>query len=85
MYFCDGICRLCTTLCLQYKPHYIAAGSMYLAAKFQKVKLPTEKGNVWWLEFDISPKQLEGMLVYIALSQNYEHRDPWSWLPADIN
>jgi cyclin T len=49
---------------------------MYLAAKFQKVKLPTEKGNVWWLEFDISPKQLEGMLVYIALSQNYEHRDP---------
>jgi hypothetical protein len=25
------------------------------------------------------------MLVYIALSQNYEHRDPWSWLPADIN
>ncbi|XVE69834.1 hypothetical protein DITRI_Ditri10aG0023500 [Diplodiscus trichospermus] len=48
-----------TTLCLQYKPHYIAAGSMYLAAKFQKVKLPMEKGKVWWLEFDISPKQLQ--------------------------
>lgn len=48
-----------TTLCLQYKPHYIAAGSMYLAAKFQKVKLPIEKGKVWWLEFDISPKQLQ--------------------------
>ncbi|KAF2310019.1 hypothetical protein P3X46_020848 [Hevea brasiliensis] len=50
---------LCTTLCLQYKPHYVAAGSLFLAAKFQKVKLPTEKGKVWWLEFDISPKQLE--------------------------
>ncbi|KAK8551834.1 hypothetical protein V6N13_120268 [Hibiscus sabdariffa] len=48
-----------TTLCLQYKPHYIAAGSMCLAAKFQKVKLPMEKGKVWWLEFDISPKQLQ--------------------------
>ncbi|KAE8659895.1 Cyclin-T1-5 [Hibiscus syriacus] len=48
-----------TTLCLQYKPHYIAAGSMCLAAKFQKVKLPIEKGKVWWLEFDISPKQLQ--------------------------
>ncbi|XWS25811.1 hypothetical protein CRYUN_Cryun27aG0099100 [Craigia yunnanensis] len=47
-----------TTLCLQYKPHYIAAGSLYLAAKFQKVKLPMEKEKVWWLEFDISPKQL---------------------------
>ncbi|XP_039049605.1 cyclin-T1-4-like isoform X2 [Hibiscus syriacus] len=51
--------KLHTTLCLQYKPHYIAAGSMCLAAKFQKVKLPIEKGKVWWLEFDISPKQLQ--------------------------
>ncbi|GLT57993.1 hypothetical protein SLA2020_309210 [Shorea laevis] len=50
---------LFTTLCLQYKPHYIAAGSLFLAAKFQKVKLPMEKGKVWWWEFDISPKQLE--------------------------
>ncbi|OMO87542.1 hypothetical protein CCACVL1_08959 [Corchorus capsularis] len=48
-----------TTLCLRYKPHYIAAGSMRLAAKFQNVKLPMENGRVWWLEFDISPKQLQ--------------------------
>lgn len=48
-----------TTLCLQYKPHYIAAGSMYLAAKLKKLKLPTEKGKVWWMQFDVSPKQLE--------------------------
>lgn len=51
-----------TTLCLQYKAHYIAAGSLFLAAKFQKVKLPTEKGNVWWSEFEISPKQLEEVI-----------------------
>lgn len=56
-------CRLCTTLCLQYKPHYIAAGSLFLAAKLQKVKLPTEGGRVWWLEFDISVKQLEGLFI----------------------
>nr|XP_027094905.1 cyclin-T1-4-like [Coffea arabica] len=31
------------TLCLQYKPHYIAAGSLFLAAKLQKVKLPHNK------------------------------------------
>ncbi|XP_057974819.1 cyclin-T1-3 isoform X2 [Malania oleifera] len=53
---------LCTTLCLQYKPHYIAAGSLFLAAKFHKVKLPAEKGKVWWLEFDVSPKQLEEVI-----------------------
>ena len=63
----NGTGRLCTTLCLQYKPHYIAAGSMYLAAKFQKVKLPMEKEKVWWLEFDISPKQLQG-LYYKCIS-----------------
>ncbi|KAL5560931.1 hypothetical protein UlMin_030678, partial [Ulmus minor] len=40
---------LCTTLCLQYRPHYIVDGSMFVAAKLQKVKLPTEKGRVWWL------------------------------------
>ncbi|PIA55849.1 hypothetical protein AQUCO_00700281v1 [Aquilegia coerulea] len=51
-----------TSLCLQYKPHYIAAGSMYLAAKFCKVKLPSEKEKVWWLEFDVSPQQLEEVI-----------------------
>ncbi|XP_015577219.1 cyclin-T1-3 isoform X1 [Ricinus communis] len=53
---------LSTTLCLQYKPHYIAAGSLFLAAKLQKLKLPTNKGKVWWMEFDISPKQLEEVI-----------------------
>lgn len=53
---------LSTTLCLQYKPHYIAAGSLFLAAKFNKLKLSTEKGRVWWLQFDVSPKVLEEVI-----------------------
>ncbi|KAG6585576.1 Cyclin-T1-3, partial [Cucurbita argyrosperma subsp. sororia] len=53
---------LYTTLCLEYKPHYIAAGSIFLASKFQKVKLPSDKGKVWWMEFDVSPKQLQKVI-----------------------
>uniref|UniRef100_A0A0E0JZC9 Cyclin-like domain-containing protein n=1 Tax=Oryza punctata TaxID=4537 RepID=A0A0E0JZC9_ORYPU len=51
-----------TTLCLQYKPQYIAAGSLYLAAKFQNVKLPVHGGHVWWHQFDVAPKPLEAVL-----------------------
>ncbi|KAI3464915.1 hypothetical protein Pfo_021578 [Paulownia fortunei] len=51
-----------TTLCLQYKPHYIAAGSVFLAAKFQKIKLPSANGKAWWMQFDVSPKQLEEVI-----------------------
>ncbi|KAK4713513.1 hypothetical protein R3W88_019420 [Solanum pinnatisectum] len=32
----DVVDRLRTTLCLQYKPHYVAAGSMFLVAKLLK-------------------------------------------------
>ncbi|XP_052202498.1 cyclin-T1-2-like isoform X2 [Diospyros lotus] len=53
---------LYTTLCLQYKPHCVAAGSLFLAAKFLNVKLPTERGNVWWFQFEVSPKQLEAVV-----------------------
>lgn len=61
-----------TTMCLQYKPHYIAAGSLFLAAKLQKVKLPSTKGNVWWMQFDVSPKQLEVVIQQMlkVLDQN---------------
>ncbi|KAK9080324.1 hypothetical protein SSX86_000082 [Deinandra increscens subsp. villosa] len=47
-----------TSLCLQHKPHYIAAGSLFLAAKYKNEKLPTSKEKTWWMEFDVSPKQL---------------------------
>ncbi|KAF0925030.1 hypothetical protein E2562_015338 [Oryza meyeriana var. granulata] len=52
---------LWTTLVVQFKPHYIAAGSLYLAAKFNNVRLPSENGKikVWWHVFDVAPKQLQ--------------------------
>ncbi|XP_038697402.1 cyclin-T1-4-like isoform X2 [Tripterygium wilfordii] len=48
-----------TSLCLQFKPHHIAAGAIFLAAKFLKVKLPSDGEKVWWQEFDVTPHQLE--------------------------
>lgn len=67
-----------TTLCLQYKPHYIAAGSIFLAAKFQKVKLPTVNGKIWWMQFDVSPKQLEEVIQHMTglLEQNRKQALP---------
>ncbi|XP_074584727.1 cyclin-T1-2-like isoform X2 [Curcuma longa] len=53
---------LWTTFYVQYKPHYIAAGSLFLAAKLHNIKLPSERGYVWWHEFDIIPRQLEGAI-----------------------
>ncbi|KAD2008869.1 hypothetical protein E3N88_25716 [Mikania micrantha] len=34
------MCRLHTSLCLQHKPRYIAAGSLFLSTKIMKVKWP---------------------------------------------
>ncbi|KAI3450889.1 hypothetical protein Pfo_007554 [Paulownia fortunei] len=48
-----------TSLCLQFKPHHVAAGAIFLAAKFLKVKLPSDGEKVWWQEFDVTPRQLE--------------------------
>lgn len=48
-----------TSLCLQFKAHHIAAGAIFLAAKFLKVKLPTDGDTVWWHEFEVTARQLE--------------------------
>ncbi|XP_010937519.1 cyclin-T1-3 [Elaeis guineensis] len=48
-----------TSLCLQFMPHHVAAGAIFLAAKFLKVKLPSDGEKVWWQEFDVTPRQLE--------------------------
>ncbi|GAB2240526.1 hypothetical protein Droror1_Dr00021044 [Drosera rotundifolia] len=48
-----------TSLSLQFKPQHIAAGAIFLAAKFLKVKLPSDGEKVWWQEFDVNPRQLE--------------------------
>lgn len=55
-----GLCSLRTSLCLQFKPHHIAAGAIFLAAKFLKVNLPKDGDKVWWQQFDVTPRQLEG-------------------------
>lgn len=50
-----------TSLCLQFKPHHIAAGAIFLAAKFLKVDLASgsDGEKVWWQEFNVTPRQLE--------------------------
>ncbi|KAM1484150.1 hypothetical protein TB2_035380 [Malus domestica] len=48
-----------TSLCLQFKPQHIAAGAIFLAAKFLRVKLPSDGETIWWQEFDVTPRQLE--------------------------
>ncbi|KAL0314642.1 UNVERIFIED_CONTAM: Cyclin-T1-4 [Sesamum angustifolium] len=72
-----------TTLCLQYKPHYIAAGSVFLAAKLHKVKLPTANRKAWWMQFDVSPKQLEEVIQHMLglLGQSSKQGVPCSSEP----
>ncbi|TVU50264.1 hypothetical protein EJB05_01630 [Eragrostis curvula] len=48
-----------TSLCLQFKPHHIAAGAIFLAAKFLKMKPPSDGDKVWWQDFEVTPRQLE--------------------------
>ncbi|KAG1348093.1 cyclin-T1-3 [Cocos nucifera] len=61
-----------TSLCLQFKPHHIAAGAIFLAAKFLKVKLPSDGEKVWWQEFDVTPRQLEGGMGRLELNSHYD-------------
>ncbi|XP_064977608.1 cyclin-T1-2-like isoform X3 [Musa acuminata AAA Group] len=66
---------LWTTLCLQYEPHYIAAGSLFLAAKLHNVRLPSEKGGyVWWHEFDINPQQLDVVIQQMKQLLGFNRR-----------
>ncbi|XP_039143228.1 cyclin-T1-2-like isoform X2 [Dioscorea cayenensis subsp. rotundata] len=63
-----------TTLCLQYKPHYIAAGSLYIAAKIHNVKLPSGKDYAWWNEFDVTPKQLNAVVQEMTDILGYKRK-----------
>ncbi|KAJ0988384.1 hypothetical protein J5N97_006740 [Dioscorea zingiberensis] len=63
-----------TSLCLQFKPHHIAAGAIFLAAKFLKVKLPSDGEKFWWQEFDVTPRQLED--VSNQMLELYEQNRP---------
>jgi len=53
-------CRLRSSLWLQFKPHQIAAGAAYLAAKFLNMDLAAYK-NIWQ-EFQATPSVLQGTL-----------------------
>ncbi|KAK3152084.1 hypothetical protein QOZ80_2BG0154070 [Eleusine coracana subsp. coracana] len=68
-----------TTLALQFKPHYIAAGSLFLAAKFHNFRL-SETGKIWWQEFEVAPKQLQ--VVLQQMTELFKKRDPCSMGPA---
>lgn len=71
----DAACRLRTSLCLQFKPHHIAAGAIFLAAKFLKVKLPSDGEKVWWQEFDVTPRQLEGFSLSLKpITDEYDNK-----------
>jgi cyclin T len=48
---------------VQFEPHRIAAGAIFLAAKFLKVKLPSDGDKIWWQDFDVTPRQLEGLFL----------------------
>ncbi|KAJ0975094.1 hypothetical protein J5N97_017059 [Dioscorea zingiberensis] len=63
-----------TSLCLQFKPNHIAAGAIFLAAKFLKVKLPSDGEKFWWQEFDVTPRQLED--VSNQMLELYEQNRP---------
>lgn len=63
-----------TSLCLQYEAHHIAAGGIFLAAKFLKIKLPSDGDKPWWQELEVSARQLED--VSNQMLELYEqHRD----------
>ena len=54
----DISCRLRSSLWLQFKPHQIAAGAAYLAARYLNMDLASYQ-NIW-MEFQTPPFILEG-------------------------
>ncbi|CAN6237089.1 unnamed protein product [Urochloa humidicola] len=66
-----------TTLVVQFKPHFIAAGSLFHAAKFHNFVLPSQDGKVWWNVFDVAPKQLQAVIQQMT-ELLFKKRDPCS-------
>ncbi|KAL6629198.1 hypothetical protein ACP70R_028963 [Stipagrostis hirtigluma subsp. patula] len=66
---------LATTLAVQFKPHYIAAGSLFLAAKFHNIRL-SEEGQVWWHGFEVALGQLKAVIQ--QMTELFKKRDPCS-------
>lgn len=58
--------RLRSSLWLQFKPHHIAAGAAYLAAKFLNLDLNSYQ-NIWQ-EFQATPDVLQGKQTCYVIS-----------------
>ncbi|XP_066321156.1 cyclin-T1-1-like isoform X2 [Miscanthus floridulus] len=68
-----------TTLVVQFKPHYIAAGSLCLAAKFHNVDL-SQNEIIWWHVFDVALDPLK--VVVQQMFQLFKKRAPCSMGPV---
>jgi hypothetical protein len=60
--------RLRSSLWLQFKPHHIAAGAVYLAAKFLNLNLVFYQ-NIWQ-EFETTPAIIQGITFSIISFRN---------------
>lgn len=60
-------CRLRSSLWLQFKPHHIAAGAVYLAAKFLNLDLASYQ-NIWQ-EFQTTPSIIQGIPIFWMFSE----------------
>ncbi|CAN6230227.1 unnamed protein product [Urochloa humidicola] len=70
-----------TTLVVQFKPHFIAAGSLFHAAKFHNFVLPAQDGKVWWNQFDVAPRQLQAVIQ--QMTELFKRREPCSMGSVD--
>ena len=60
-----------TSLCLQFKPWHIAAGALFLAGRFLKVKfLPDDGEKALYQGFDVTPRELEGWFLDVKVSNS---------------
>eukprot|EP00249_Psilotum_nudum_P021338 c28074_g2_i3 orf=858-1712(-) len=51
-----------SSLCLQYKPHHIAAGAVFLSAQILNVDLASSGNFSWWQEFHTTPAILDNVV-----------------------
>ncbi|CAO3644420.1 unnamed protein product [Cunninghamella echinulata] len=66
-----------------YPPQVIAVASIWISCRDQQIKLPTEKGNEWWLLFDVNESDVT--TVAILIKQLYLQPINRSTLPLTIN
>jgi hypothetical protein len=61
---CYLYCRLRSSLWLQFKPHHIAAGAAYLAAKLLHYDITLYPS--FWQDFQTTPYIVQGKIVWLA-------------------